>query len=74
MTAVTVPLAGAPLTHIETEMLRAIADGHTTIWIAFQAQKSVSAVTGTLRRARKKLRAKTMPHAVLLAVRAGVLK
>jgi DNA-binding CsgD family transcriptional regulator len=73
VTAGPVPQPGTPLTHQESEMLRAIADGHTTVWIAFQAQKSVSAVTGTLRRARKKLRAKTLPHAVLLAVRAGVL-
>ena len=62
-----------PLSDIELEVLRGAADGETygaTGARIFMEGKSVS---NAARRVMRKLDAKTMPHAVLLACRAGLL-
>ena len=61
------------LTDIELDVLRGAADGETyadTSRRIFITEKSVSNVA---RRVMRKLGADTMPHAVLLACRAGLL-
>ena len=66
--------AGTPLlTKRESEMLRAVAEGHSLDWIARHADLTKWTVGRELRRAGDKLGAKSLPHAVHLAHQKGIL-
>lgn len=73
MTAGPVPQAGTLLTHRETEVLRAVADGHTMVAIARHANLSESAARDVMRCVREKLHAATAAQAVHRAHQLGVL-
>jgi DNA-binding CsgD family transcriptional regulator len=64
----------SPLTRRESEILRAVAEGHTHQWIAQKAALSNRTVITILGGIRDKLGAKTTPHAVHIAHRVGVLR
>lgn len=73
MTAGPVPQVASPLTHRETEVLRAVADGHTMVAIARHAHMSESAARDVMRCVREKLHAATAAQAVHRAHQLGVL-
>jgi DNA-binding CsgD family transcriptional regulator len=70
------PSGGGPtpsLTEHELRVLELVAHGHTHEQIAGQLVMTAKGVTPTVNRAMKKLGANNAPHAVFLAVRAGLL-
>jgi DNA-binding CsgD family transcriptional regulator len=63
-----------PLSRRESEVLRALAEGHTQGWIADKAALSAKTVSTIVEQIRHKLNANTTPHAVHIAHRIGVLR
>lgn len=64
---------GAPLSDLETDVLRLSAEGHSYPEIGRLLGRGTAAVQDTRQRAILKLGAKSSAHAVLLACRAGLL-
>lgn len=73
MTAEPMPPVVTPLTDVEHEILRLLAEGLTVCAIAHQVHRGSSRVTAIAATIRTKLGASNTPHAVHLAHQRGLL-
>lgn len=64
---------GLSITYTEHAILRLAANGHTDVTAARFAHISPLTVTTLLKRLRRRWGARNTPHAVAMAVRAGIL-